>query len=81
MKRGVVNDRVNAHSTRSLTELSFAPLVYLQGIGKPRSSTRSHSRRARLRELTHAIKALEGEIAQLVAQLAPQFCPSRGSGH
>jgi transposase len=33
----------------------------------------------RLRELTHAIKALEGEIAELVAQLAPQLLSEPGS--
>jgi hypothetical protein len=34
----------------------------------------------RLRELTHAIKALEGEIAELVAQLAPQLLSEPGFG-
>ena len=34
----------------------------------------------RLRELTQAIKALEGEIAQLVAQLAPQLLAEPGFG-
>lgn len=34
----------------------------------------------RLRELTHTIKALEGEIAQLVAQVAPQLLAEPGVG-
>ena len=34
----------------------------------------------RLRELTHSIKALEAEIADLVAQIAPHLMLSRGSG-
>jgi transposase len=34
----------------------------------------------RLRELTHAINALEGEIAELVAQLAPQLLDEPGFG-
>src|SRR5215210_8570584 len=34
----------------------------------------------RLRELTHAIKALEGEIAQLVTRLAPQLLAEPGFG-
>ncbi len=34
----------------------------------------------RLRELTHAIKALEAEIARLVAQLAPQLLSEPGFG-
>jgi transposase len=34
----------------------------------------------RLRELTQAIKALEGEIAQLVAQVAPQLLAEPGFG-
>ena len=34
----------------------------------------------RLRELTHAIKALEAEIAELVAQLAPQLLSEPGFG-
>jgi transposase len=34
----------------------------------------------RLRELTHTIKALEGEIAQLVAHIAPQLLAEPGFG-
>jgi len=34
----------------------------------------------RLRELTHAIKALESEVAQLVAQVAPQLLSEPGFG-
>ena len=34
----------------------------------------------RLRELTHAIKALEGEITELVAQLTPQLLSEPGFG-
>ena len=34
----------------------------------------------RLRELTHAIKALEAEIAELVAQIAPQLLAEPGFG-
>ena len=34
----------------------------------------------RLRELTHAIKALEGEITELVASSRPSCCPSPASG-
>ena len=34
----------------------------------------------RIRELSHTIKTLEAEIAQLVAHIAPQLCPSPVSG-
>jgi len=34
----------------------------------------------RLRELTHSVKALEGEIAELVAQIAPHLLAEPGFG-